>query len=52
MVEQMLLRDIRERPDWTELLKYVDKKARNEKTSVRGSQLPKREHFITRVNAA
>lgn len=52
MVELMLLRDIRERPDWTELLKYVDKRARNGKSSVRGSQVPKREHFITRVNAA
>lgn len=52
MVELMLLRDIRERPDWTELLKYVDKRARKGKGSVGGSQMPKREHFITRVNAA
>jgi hypothetical protein len=49
MVEAMLSRDIRNRPDWIELLKYVNKNSRGKEN--RGSQAPKREHFISRVNA-
>jgi hypothetical protein len=58
MVELMLSRDIRNRPDWVDLLKHVNrnsknnKNAANGKTYARNSQIPKREHFITRILAS
>lgn len=44
----MLSRDIRDRPDWIELLKHVNRN----KMDKRASQAPRRDHFITRVAPA
>lgn len=47
MVELMLARDIRNRPDWKQLNSYVDQNSKNGQVNTQRSS--QRQHFITRV---